>query len=142
MDRIFRPEKRCELAAVIDMSQYPPDFRHNAEEHWRALRSYQPRPYDGKIVLFRARQRALSEGSPTLNWGTVVPGKILTISVTGNHESILDSPHVDLLARRLKECLNSGPTNIVRRAQPVDESGDRDLPIELVNGSKHPSPGS
>ncbi|MFE0518089.1 acyltransferase domain-containing protein [Streptomyces sp. NPDC058954] len=87
-----------------------------ALEHQRAsyldLRigeAHRPRRYDGPVVLYRAtepaphtvRDPAFERDDEALGWDEVCP-RLTVVPVAGHHLSLLDPPHVDELAARLR----------------------------------------
>ncbi|HVT15954.1 MAG TPA: non-ribosomal peptide synthase/polyketide synthase [Thermoanaerobaculia bacterium] len=72
----------------------------------RSLASYWPRPYGGKLHLFRAAARlaAMGEDDPTLGWGELLDGGLKVFEVPGDHRTILRAG-VEALAERLRELL-------------------------------------
>jgi len=67
-----------------------------------AARSYRPRPYAGSAVLYRpAEERPDLRGEPTAGWGPWIEGGIEVQEVSGSHEKMVFSPHVDELAAHL-----------------------------------------
>ncbi len=75
-----------------------------------ALRRYVPRPYPGSATLFRA-----GDGSdypePKLGWEGLIGGCLYIQEVSGDHDTILQEPHIGMLARRLEGCLESEAQN-------------------------------
>ena len=72
---------------------------------WR-LRDYAPRPYPGRITLFKARDsgpRPYLESD--LSWSKVAKGGIDTYEIPGDHVTMLAKPQVESLARQLNACL-------------------------------------
>jgi thioesterase domain-containing protein len=71
-----------------------------------AFYDYVPRPYTGKLTLFRAKARPLLSGSSRdLGWDRFA--EMLEVRQTnGRHGSILHPPHVGELARQLGELLD------------------------------------
>ncbi len=88
---------------------------HRARHH--AFESYRPRPYPGRIVLFRPyeidpehlRQASAEElrqiEDPTLGWGSLA-GEIRVQHVPGYHETLALPPHVAELASALRGWLD------------------------------------
>jgi hypothetical protein len=75
--------------------------------HQKALDKYEPRPYDGKVILLRAeRQLGGIEPDETLGWGDLLGGPFETYEVPGHQQNMLKEPNVPVLARRLRECLD------------------------------------
>lgn len=97
--------ERAELGEVLDMSTYPADYVRYAKAHWRALMSYSPKQYPGRITLFRARKQPLSVMDPTLGWGRYAAGGVAVNVMPGTHEKMLEEPNVHVLATELKACL-------------------------------------
>jgi amino acid adenylation domain-containing protein len=73
---------------------------------YQAERQYVPKPYSGRVVLFRPREKALrGSDDPLGGWGSLALGGVEVHEIPGDHGSIVDEPNARLLARRLKECL-------------------------------------
>jgi hypothetical protein len=72
------------------------------------MRRYIPRPYAGNATLFRA-----GDGSdypePMLGWEGLINGNLDVQQVSGDHDTILQEPHIGLLARLLEGCLENPP---------------------------------
>jgi thioesterase domain-containing protein len=100
------PPATRDVDDVVEMSAWPEQNRRIAERHWRAVLGYRPKPYPGRITLFRSRFQSpfLGLGS-TLGWERVALGGVEVVRVPGGHLSVLQPPHVDVLARRLSERL-------------------------------------
>ena len=64
----------------------------------RALSSYRPQPYGGRVVLFRSEGAAAGRDA---GWEGLSGEPSETQSVSGDHYSMLSSPHVVHLAQRL-----------------------------------------
>jgi acyl transferase domain-containing protein/thioesterase domain-containing protein len=72
-----------------------------------AQATYAPAPYEGRVVLFRARDISpiYAHAGPELGWtGLVRPG-LEVHEVPGNHDSLVLEPNVDVLVAGLKGCL-------------------------------------
>ncbi len=68
----------------------------------RARRAYQPRPYDGLVMLVRALEtEALT---PDMGWQDVL-SRLVVREVPGDHLSILRAPQVQQLAAHVRELL-------------------------------------
>jgi thioesterase domain-containing protein len=65
----------------------------------RAFRRYRPRPYPGRITLFRPDEAA---SDPTLGWGALTPRPVEIETLPGDHVGILAEPHVRTLAEKLR----------------------------------------
>jgi amino acid adenylation domain-containing protein len=93
------------LEEIIDMSHYPADYKQYAQVHWNALMNYEAKPIAGRAVLFRTEERHLLRLDAVNAWRDLIRGGLEVKRVTGRHEEILDTPHVELLAVRLQERL-------------------------------------
>ena len=72
-------------------------------------RLYFPKPYSGKVVLFRAMDRNAFEvhGNGDLGWKPLTAGSLQIFDIPGDHLGILKDPNVRVLAERLKLYLAS-----------------------------------
>lgn len=72
----------------------------------QASQSYEPKPYDGKVTLFRATEQPRGiVPDPTLGWGKLVRGPLEVINVPGHHGSLIREPRVRILVAKLVEAL-------------------------------------
>lgn len=74
-----------------------------------ADRKYQPQPYDGDVLLFRAEQRVPFPGyavDSNLGWNAWVNGRLVVEDVPGDHLGILAPPNVSVLADKLRAHLD------------------------------------
>jgi amino acid adenylation domain-containing protein len=77
--------------------------------------NYDPRPYPGRVVFFRA---SVSKGmyvDPRDIWGDLALGGVEVIDIPGSHRSIMEEPDVRLLAEKLREAIAQA-----RAAQQAD----------------------
>ena len=106
----FKRESRAPLKAdagnLVDLSSFPPDQRKLWRTHIGALLDFHPKPYPGRVHLFR------SPGHPMLcsfetdyGWGALAESVDISI-VPGVHEKILKEPCVRSLAKQLKSRLD------------------------------------
>jgi thioesterase domain-containing protein len=100
---------RQELEDVVDTdaNQLPDTLRIVMQAHMEAINEYRPRRFSGRVTLFRARTRPLFHSlDEDLGWKDLAAGGVEVIQIPGNHDSILEEPHVARLARRLQDCLD------------------------------------
>jgi thioesterase domain-containing protein len=79
---------------------------HNVE-YVSALvaRDYQPRQYDGRVLLFRRDQRPTgSYRDPQYGWGGLA-SRLEVHEVRGNHIDMFREPNVQAMADKLRACL-------------------------------------
>jgi thioesterase domain-containing protein len=73
----------------------------------RAVARYLPRPYAGRVTLFRTREhRREAGGDGTWGWGSLARGGVAVRWVSGTHMNLLREPHVATLADRLSQALD------------------------------------
>lgn len=73
-----------------------------------ATKRYAPRPYPGRITLFRAsKQGAHIQADPELGWSRIALGGIEVFEVPGHHGAIVYEPRIGALARQLARCLEA-----------------------------------
>ncbi len=74
----------------------------------RAAEKYALQPYQGKITLFRAAQKSLrSVENPYAAWHDFALGGLEFQDIPGDHYGVLVEPQVQVLAERLKKCLEA-----------------------------------
>ena len=75
---------------------------------YAAADRYRPRPYSGKITLFRARMIAepYQHVGPTLGWGDLLPN-LEVVEVPGGHDSLVLEPNVQILVTNLKAAIRT-----------------------------------
>lgn len=97
------------------------------EANLMAVRTYHPRPYDGDAVLFKAAPYAWMPKDAHEGWRTLVGGDLEIRSVPGNHDNLLEEPHVQTVAEALSDCLNARQRGAAI-PQPVDRTPLRSVP--------------
>ncbi len=70
-----------------------------------ALRSYVPQPYRGGAILFRAKDEVAHCPDPNLGWDKFVHGGLQVREVSGDHDTLMQEPHIGMLARILASIL-------------------------------------
>jgi amino acid adenylation domain-containing protein len=94
----------------------------------RAMSKYIAQVYPGTVTLFKTAKNieipssgdaALSEEmlkiikmeqDPTMGWGGLAASGVRVIDVPGNHQTMVNRPHVETLALKIKDCLNETET--------------------------------
>ena len=71
-----------------------------------ATRSYVPRPYAGRVLLFKRTLDLIGRyRQPDNGWGRVVRDGLEVYPIEGDHIALLAEPGVDVLADKLAEAL-------------------------------------
>jgi thioesterase domain-containing protein/acyl carrier protein len=90
--RVVRERLQIKLCLVRG-GPVPPALRdrHLTENFGRAAARYQPQPWQGKAILFRAESVlfVFSGGGPCHGWDSVILGGIKTVMIPGNHDTLL-----------------------------------------------------
>ncbi len=79
------------------------------EQHnWQASEDYVPQVYTGRITLFQAKEANLDFSYypvTQLGWGELAAGGLDIYEIPGSHLSMVQEPHVQVLAEKLSACL-------------------------------------
>ena len=75
-----------------------------------AFKRYVPLPYCGDATLFRTGD-GTGYRDPNLGWGPIIGGHLDIQEVTGDHDTILQEPHIGMLARLLETSLAKATSN-------------------------------
>jgi len=95
----------CMAAAALHMKQVPAFMSSAYDINYVAVQNYTPRPYDGKLVLFRASYQGEEEGEYDLGWSSIFMQGVEVHDLPGDHERIFLEPNIDELANSLRETL-------------------------------------
>ena len=109
-------------------------IRRLIETNYQARMAYKPRPYPGRVTLFRARSEPLFHPQERdLGWGRVVLGGVEILKLRGNHKDILVDPRVHELADQFRKCLDEADrASLARRQWPslVDIAAEQSKPMD------------
>lgn len=107
-----------------------------AEANMQAKKGYTPIVYPGRVMLFRANEPStfsklylptpedwLSR-DPQHGWSGLASKGLEIHDVTGNHFSLFEKPHVQVLAQQLKACLNQAQMNCYSSSKREAYSND------------------
>ncbi|MDB4894665.1 MAG: amino acid adenylation domain protein, partial [Firmicutes bacterium] len=106
-----------QLAVVLDIAVaqglVPPDFDREQlryllavfQANHRAVRRYTPKPYPGKAVLFVPEEEGAHKAAGAPRWQELIGGGLDVRMTPGSHQTMVDLPHVQVLAQMLKESI-------------------------------------
>ncbi|RIJ12891.1 non-ribosomal peptide synthetase [Pseudomonas sp. 91RF] len=103
----------------------PQDLWHYLDRevaHGHALAHYRINPLGLPLYLFRAQEHPteLSRRHPTLGWSDEVPATLLhCIDVPGDHQSMMQAPHVQVLGQALGQAVQASAVIESRAYQPL-----------------------
>jgi amino acid adenylation domain-containing protein len=112
-DELRGLDTRAQVALVLErMPDLPPDFDERRavalvevfKANLRAARTWEPRPYAGKVTVFRAAGSHRLGPDGTGGWGAFAAA-VEVVTVPGDHHSLVRPPHVEALADALREVL-------------------------------------
>jgi thioesterase domain-containing protein/acyl carrier protein len=90
----------------VKMYFMPRAIREVRKAGIRADEAYVPRPYPGKVTLFRATEQPYGiHPDRTNGWSGLALGGIEVIDIPGHHGAIMREPRVHILAAHLMHCL-------------------------------------
>jgi thioesterase domain-containing protein len=95
--------ERARAAAALPPELGLPEMRRHLEmfrRNYRALLDYVPGEYPGSLLLLPAADGACGEEAAAV-WRALAAGAVEVQTVPGDHYSMVRSPHVEVLARRL-----------------------------------------
>ncbi|AFE10581.1 Long-chain-fatty-acid--CoA ligase [Corallococcus coralloides DSM 2259] len=74
--------------------------------HMRALFSYEPKPYGGSATYLKAQVHVPPHPlHPEQPWQGLVRHGLEVLPVPGNHQTMIEPPNVETMARHLSECM-------------------------------------
>lgn len=89
----------------------PPGFKRVRKASEEAAKQYVLRAYPGRVILFRSREKPLTQfRDPHAGWSAYAGQGLEIHEIAGNHEDILLEPRVRLVAEQLKVCLDVAQT--------------------------------
>ncbi len=97
---------RWNLIPPPDLTYYP--YRDTDEPMYALLQDYHPRPYSGRVLLFKALNLTKVSATsyidpPDVRFKKLVTGTLEVVEVPGSHTGILVEPHARLLAAKLRD---------------------------------------
>jgi thioesterase domain-containing protein len=104
----FSPDSTDGLSVddIVDLSARSEHEQKLWRTHVAAWLHYQPKPYDGRVVLFRTRGHPLiCSYDRQMGWGGFAAKGVLVRICPGDHESILEEENVSHTARELRAVL-------------------------------------
>ena len=101
--------ERAKSSGLLPPEVGPAEIRRLLEvlaANLKALRSYLPGPYAGRVTLFRAVESTTLHRDTTLGWRALASRGVEVHEIPGDHYSMVREPHLRVLAERIKDCLD------------------------------------
>jgi thioesterase domain-containing protein len=93
----------------LHVARLPRNIKRVRKVCLQAEKEYMPRPYPGRVILFRSNHKPLGQLSdPRAGWSTYAARGLEICEIEGNHENILLEPQVRFVGERLKSYLDEG----------------------------------
>lgn len=113
LKRLFISTQASEsVEDFVDLSSYSAQEQKLWKTHVQAWMQYQPKPFPGRIVLFRTRGHPLvCSFDHQMGWGAFAQGGVTVQICPGDHESILEEENVGRTAQHLAKVLKQTQTD-------------------------------
>ena len=101
--------KMREMFYIVSKLPMPHDLHHLLviEANHKLAREYEIQVYPGRVTLFRAKEQAVrSDHSEDLGWTSLATGGVEIHKVPGDHLGMFQQPSVQVLAEKLKACID------------------------------------
>ncbi len=95
----------CMAAARLGFRRIPAWMRSAYDINLVAIENYQPEPYDGRLVLFRASEQQHAGGAYDLGWSRLSKQGVEIHDLPGDHERLFLEPNIDQLAGQIRDLL-------------------------------------
>ncbi|HYC70106.1 MAG TPA: amino acid adenylation domain-containing protein [Opitutaceae bacterium] len=116
-NRLLGRDRGMTVEEVIDTSRFPEWELELWQAHLRAIERYRPRPYGGRVTLFRTRGHPfLCSFDPCFGWSGLAQGGVEIVPIPGAHEQIFMAPNVSELGARFREQLARSQNQTARAA--------------------------
>jgi len=92
-------------AHALGLHTLPSYLKSPYDINYVAIKHYKLRPYDGKLILFRAAEQDYSDGPRDLGWGEIFTQGVEIHDIPGDHERIFLEPSIDTLAMELHKAI-------------------------------------
>ena len=95
----------CKFAAMIGLAKVPSFLKSAYDINYVAINRYKPRPYDGKLILFRAAEQDFVNAPRDLGWEQIFLQGVEVHDIPGDHERMFLEPSIDILAAALHDAI-------------------------------------
>jgi amino acid adenylation domain-containing protein len=91
------------VTTLSDLDIFTPELLRVFDCNAQAKRTYQPHRYPGKATIFWSEHQDLYiDEYPDLGWGDFITGGVDVQTVPGNHITLLEEPHIQVLIEKLR----------------------------------------
>jgi thioesterase domain-containing protein len=112
LGRVFAPAIKTAFRMV--KKPLPGIIRANDPGFLKAWQSFAPKPYSGKLVLFRVQDRGPEyDLDPSMGWNVCVKGGVEVHNVPGGHVDMMKMPSARVIAEKLAACLGAETNQVL-----------------------------
>jgi amino acid adenylation domain-containing protein len=109
-EKLFNPKSQAYrdrvIATLSDLDIFTPELVTVLNCNVQAAKEYKPQLFGGRATLFWSEyQNWYIKKYPTLGWGNLVTDGLDIQHIPGNHTSLMQEPHVRVLARKLESSI-------------------------------------
>jgi amino acid adenylation domain-containing protein len=105
---IYKHQQDSEKGFVLDRGPelLPPEYLEVLAANFDAGKEYTGKFYPGSVTLFRSDIQPIYKAlHPDLGWGELVGGDVTIEAILGHHNNLLQEPHLQFLAEKLRSSL-------------------------------------
>jgi amino acid adenylation domain-containing protein len=94
------------VSKLSNFDTFTPEFLQVSDCSPHLKRAYHPQIYAGKANIFWSEyQDAYIDEYPDLGWGDFITGGVNIQRIPGNHNTLIEEPHIQVLIEKLRECI-------------------------------------
>jgi amino acid adenylation domain-containing protein len=96
------------VTTLSNLDIFTPELLRVLDCNSQAKKAYQPQTYAGKATIFWSEyQDPYINEYPDLGWGNFITGGVDVQRVPGNHNTLIEEPHIQVLIEKLRVCVAS-----------------------------------
>jgi amino acid adenylation domain-containing protein len=116
-EKLFNPKSQAYrdevVTALSNLDLFTPELVKVLDCNVRAAKEYQPQVFAGRATLFWSEyQDWYIKKHPTLGWGDLVADGLDIQRIPGNHTTLMQEPHVRVLAEKLKSSIEQAAKSV------------------------------
>jgi thioesterase domain-containing protein len=90
------------LAAALGIRQVPSFMKSTEDISWVSAMNYRPRPWPGRVTLFRASEQPDPNLPHDLGWTPLAEQGVEVYELPGDHDLVFREPNIQVLAQQLR----------------------------------------
>jgi thioesterase domain-containing protein/acyl-CoA synthetase (AMP-forming)/AMP-acid ligase II/acyl carrier protein len=116
-----------DLLELVNQEEY---YHKKFWERVDQRNKYVPKVYPNQITIFRPKYSHTGTIEPGLDWADLAAGGLEIHEMDGDHYSIFQKPHVQVLAEKLKVCIDKALTETNTETKEQGGQQSKILPLE------------